>query len=210
MTAPGGLALDAAGDLYVADSGWIRKIDAAGVITTIAGNGVTTASGNGAPATAAQVNAGQLAIAPDGRLYLDDTNNFRTIGPDGIIDAFAGTGVAGFSGDGGPALDATFGEVNGAAVAADGSVYLGDAGGHRIRKVDPAGIITTIAGTGEDGDSGDGGPATDATFGYPGSLAIDPDGDLYVSDCGSERRPHDRDGRHRASGRRHGRAGVPG
>ncbi len=100
----------------------------------------------------------------------------------GSSNAFAGTGVAGFSGDGGPALDATFGEVNGAAVAVDGSVYLGDAGGHRVRKVDPAGTITTIAGTGEAGHSGDGGPATDATFGYPRFPAIDPDGNLYISD----------------------------
>ncbi len=128
------------------------------------------------------MNAGQLSIGPDGTLYFDDSNNFRTITPDGTIHAFAGTGVPGYSGDGGAALAATLGEVNGAAVDAAGNVYLGDAGGHRIRKVDPTGIITTFAGTGQAGHTGDGGPATAATFDYPGSLALDGAGDLYVSD----------------------------
>ena len=107
LTAPSGLAFDDAGDLYVTDSARIRKIDTAGMITTIAGTGATTASsGNDGPATAAVINAGQIGIGPDGSLYIDDTNNFRRIEPDGIIHAFAGTGVAGYSGDGGPALDA--------------------------------------------------------------------------------------------------------
>jgi len=171
LTAPGGLAFDAAGDLFFADSARIRKIDTAGMITTVAGTGATTASsGNDGPATAAIINAGQIGIGHDGSLYIDDTNNFRRIGPDGIIHAFAGTGVAGYSGDGGLAVDAKFGEVNGAAVAANGDVYLGDAGGHRIRKVDTVGVITTIAGTGQAGDTGVNGAATDAKLGYPGSM----------------------------------------
>ena len=181
---PAGLVFDAAGNLYVADmaAGRIRKIDTAGIISTFAGNGTSASSGNGGPATSAEVNAGQLSIGPDGSLYFDDSNNFRTIGTDGIIRAFAGTGVAGYSGDGGPAVDATLGEVNGAAVDAAGNVYLGDAGGHRIRKVDTSGTITTFAGTGQLGHAGDGGPATEATFDYPASLALDSAGDLYVSD----------------------------
>ena len=123
-----------------------------------------------------------MSIGPDGSLYFDDSNNFRRIAPDGTISAFAGTGVAGYSGDGGPAVDATLGEVNGAAVDAAGNVYLGDAGGHRIWKVDTSGIITTFAGTGQAGHAGDGGPATEATFDYPASLALDSAGDLFVSD----------------------------
>ena len=183
LTSPAGLLFDAAGDLIFVDSGRIREIDTAGTITTIAGTGTTIASsGNEGPATAAAINAGQIGIGHDGSLYIDDTNNFRRIGPDGIIHAFAGTGVAGYSGDGGPALDAQFGEVNGEAVDANGDVFLGDAGGHRVRKVDPAGIITTFAGTGEDGYSGDAGPAVAATLGYPGSLVVSSAGDLYVSD----------------------------
>ena len=91
----------------------------------------------------------QVAIGPAGDLYFDDLNNFRRIDPAGIIHAFAGTTDPGFAGDGGPAVDARFGQaVNGMAPMPDGSVYLGDPGNKRIRRVDPSGIIDTVVGTG--------------------------------------------------------------
>jgi sugar lactone lactonase YvrE len=181
---PGGLAFDAAGDLYVADSGRIRKIDGrTGTISPVAGTGTVGSSGNGGPATDADISATQVSVGPDGRLYFDDANNFRTIDPDGTIRTFAGTGVAGYSGDGGPAIEATFGEVNGVAFGPDGVVYLGDAGGHRIRRVDAMGIVSTVAGTGTAGYSGDGGRALEATFSYPGFLVADPAGNLFAADA---------------------------
>jgi streptogramin lyase len=162
----------------------------------VAGTGVSGSSGNDGPAVDAQVNPSEIAIGPGGDLYFDDTNNYRTIDPQGIIHAFAGTGVPGFSGDGGPAVDATFGEgVNGIATDAAGDVYLGDPGNHRIRKVDPAGIITTIAGSGEAGSSGDGRPALEAALDSPHSMALDADGSLYfVDDAANVVRRIDPDG----------------
>ncbi len=88
-------------------------------------------------------------MGPDGRIYLGDLNRYRTVDPDGIIRAFAGTGETGFSGDGGPALEATFGEAIGVTPDRAGNVYLADTGNQRIRRVDPDGIITTVAGSGE-------------------------------------------------------------
>jgi sugar lactone lactonase YvrE len=184
LTSPGGLVFDTDGALLVADleARRIRRIDPAGTISTVAGTGRVGNEGNGGPAVDAQIQASGLGIGPAGELYLDDNFNFRMITPDGTIDSFAGTGTPGFAGDGGPAREAQFNEVNGIAVDENGRVYLGDAGGHRIRLVDTDGTISTIAGTGEAGHTGDGGPATEAAFGYPGSLALDPEGNLYVSD----------------------------
>ena len=162
------------------------RIDPSGTVTTVAGTAVGGSSGNDGPASLAQVNPTQVVIGPGGDLYFDDTNSYRTIGPPGIIHAFAGTGTAGFSGDGGPAVDGTFGEdVDGISADTYGNVYLGDPGNHRIRKVDPAGIITTIAGTGESGSTGDGGPATQAAIDTPKAIAVDAIGDIYFSDDGS-------------------------
>ena len=161
---PLGLAVDAAGDIILADHlQLIHRIDPAGAVTTVAGQAVGGSTGNEGPATKAEVNPTQIAIGPKGDLYFDDSNNYRTIDPRGVIHAFAGSLTPGFAGDGGPALDALFGEsVDGIAADAAGNVYLGDPSNHRIRKVDTAGIITTIAGTGVAGSSGDGGPASAA------------------------------------------------
>ncbi len=169
LTAPSGMAFDAAGNLYVKVGLFtIKRIDPAGSVTTFAGTGVDPstlegADGDGGPAIDAQIGAATLAIGPDGSLYFDDYNRYRTIDPAGMIRTFAGTGATGFSGDGGPATDATFGNFQfgtvGVAVAADGSVYLGDGGNYRIRKVDPSGTISTTVGSGLPGHTGDGGKA---------------------------------------------------
>jgi sugar lactone lactonase YvrE len=181
---PLGLAIDAAGDLYLADHlHLIDRIEPDGAVTTVAGTAVGGSAGNDGPAARAQISPTQIAVGPQGDLYFDDTNAYRTIDADGVIHAFAGTGEAGFSGDGGPATAALFAqEVVGVAADAQGNVYLGDPGNHRIRKVDAAGIITTIAGRGEPGSSGDGGPATDATIDTPVSIAIDDAGNIYFAD----------------------------
>ena len=185
---PTGLAMDAAGDLFVADFGASRiwRRDPGGALTAVAGTGVSGSSGNGGPALKAEIQPAQVAVGPAGDLYFDDANADRTVDAGGTIDAFAGTGTAGFSGDGGPAVSAALGaEGLGVAADANGNVYLGDQGNHRIRKVDRAGIITTIAGTGVAGSTGDGGPATAATVEQPRSIAVDPAGNVYFADWGT-------------------------
>jgi sugar lactone lactonase YvrE len=189
-----GLAFDAGGDLYVADPGnleapYIWKVDTFGTVTRIAGTGVFGSTGNGGLALAAEIEAAQIAVGPHGDLYFDDVNGYRTIDKGGVIRGFAGTGVPGFSGDGGPAIDATIGVSSPVwlGVAADtvGNVYLGDPSNYRIRKVDPAGVITTVAGTGVAGYAGDGGPATQAMISSLSGLAVDQAGDLYLADTGN-------------------------
>ncbi len=188
------LAFDAAGDLYLGDPDTARlwRIDRTGKVSPIAGTGVTGSTGDDGPALDAKISAGPVTAGPMGSLYLGDNDRYRVIGPDGTIHAFAGTGTPGFSGDGGPAVKAMFGgtdksdesyaEVFGVATDAAGNVYLSDTGNQRIRRVDRNGIITTVAGTGERGYSGDGGPALAATFQDPVDLALDAAGNLYISD----------------------------
>jgi serine/threonine-protein kinase len=186
-----GLAIDPAGRVIVADPGNLStphtwRIEADGTVTKLAGNGTFGTSGNDGPALQAAIQSSQVAAGPGGDLYLDDLDGYRRVDPDGVIRAFAGTGVEGYSGDGGPALAATFGAsapyLMGVAADGAGNVYLGDPGNHRIRKVDPAGIITTIAGTGTAGHSGDQGPATEAQVGLVGAMTVDDDGSLFFVD----------------------------
>jgi sugar lactone lactonase YvrE len=209
---PSDVALDQQGNLYIADhnNNRVRKVDQQGVITTIAGSGTAGFSGDGGPATAAQLNTespnvvtpdvggpGQtmsLAFDADGNLYITDSGNARVRKVDGkgIITTIAGTGTAGFSGDGGPAKAAQLGNLSGLAFDAEGSLYIADAPGRgfrdsRIRKIDKAGIITTFAGTGEGGFSGDGGPATAAALLAPGNITFDSQGNLYIADNGNNR-----------------------
>ena len=133
------------------------------IITTVAGNGERDFSGDGGPATAAKLSDPfSVAVGPDGSVYVTDTGNsrIRRVGPDGIITTVAGNGRSGFSGDGGPAVAAQLAGPNGVAVGPDGSLYFSDMFNHRIRRVMPDGIITTVAGNGTVGFSGDGGLAT--------------------------------------------------
>ena len=186
FTGPAGLAIDRTGNLYVmdADSPAIRKISASGIITTVAGNGLQGYSGDGGPATAARLRgASSILVDNSGNLIFTDDGNHcvRKITTDGRITTIAGTGVLGFSGDGGPATAATFHTAHAVALDSRGDLYVADYNNLRIRRVDSGGTITTIAGTGVNMSTGDGGPATAATIGNVYNLLIDNDV-LYFSD----------------------------
>ncbi|AZT84803.1 hypothetical protein EHN06_15270 [Marinobacter sp. NP-4(2019)] len=190
---PRGVTLDAAGNLYIADTRnhRIRRVSPDGTISTVAGNGKWGFSGDGGPATAARLVYPQgVAVDAAGNLYIADAGNhrIRRVSPDGTISTVAGsdTGVTGafggFSGDGGPATAAELNSPDGVAVGAAGNLYISDTGNHRIRRVSPDGIISTVAGIGKWGSSGDGGPATAARVVYPQGVAVDPAGNLYIAD----------------------------
>jgi uncharacterized protein (TIGR03437 family) len=184
---PAGVAIDRLGNLYIADrdNNRIRRVDLNGIITTVAGNGRPGYLGDGGPAAAAQLfNPYDVAVDNSGNLFIADWNNFRIrkVTPDGIITTVAGNGVSGFSGDGGPATNAQLSNPNNVALDALGNLYIADFFNSRIRKVSSAGVITTVAGTGTNGYSGDGGPATSAQLTYPSGLAIDASGNLYIAD----------------------------
>lgn len=187
---PRAVAADAAGNVYVADSfnQRVRKIDPTGTIRTIAGTGERGYSGDGGPATDAQL-AGPNGLLVDaaGNVYVLDSNQVRRIDPNGMIAAIAGTGEYGHSGDGGPAIAAELRNPSELALDAAGNLYLAERFGYRVRKIDAAGTITTIAGTGERGFSGDGGAATEAQLGTLGSVAADSLGNLYIADSYNHR-----------------------
>jgi sugar lactone lactonase YvrE len=188
---PKGILYDAAGNLYIADTSndRIRRVDTNGVITTVAGTGVQGGDGDGGPAIDAQLSEPRtLAWGPHGELYITEpkANRIREVDPDGIITRLAGTSVAGFSGDGGPAADAQLDTPRGIDVDADGVVYIADSGNDRIRRIGVDGIITTIAGTGRATSTGDGGPAAAASFYGPRGVAIFGH-DLYVADTWGNR-----------------------
>ena len=164
---PRGVAVDAAGNLYIADSynNRIRKVATNGIITTVAGNGSEGYSGDGGPATSAQLyDPRGVAVDAAGNLYIaDDVNQrIRRVGRNGIITTVAGNGSSGYSGDGGSATSAQLAGPSGVAVDAAGNLYIADVDNNRIRKVGTNGIITTVAGNGSEGYSGDGGLATSA------------------------------------------------
>ncbi|HET9257257.1 MAG TPA: SMP-30/gluconolactonase/LRE family protein [Pseudonocardiaceae bacterium] len=244
---PRGIAVDQAGNVYIADSlnARIREVDTSGRIRTVAGNGIRGLSGDGGPATAAQLaipdgvvvdrdntlyigdalnhrvrkvdtsgtittfagaglaypgdggpanhaNLDQpwgVSLGKDGRIYIADSNNHRVrmVGQNGEITTIAGTGAAGFSGDGGNAVDAQLNIPNGLLADRDGNVYIADTHNHRVRKVTPDGKIRTIAGIGQGNFSGDNGPAIQADLRYPIGLALGSDGSLYIAEGGNDR-----------------------
>ena len=154
------------------------------IIETVAGDGKSGYSGDGGPATEARINTPYgLALDSIGNLYFADyrENCIRKVGIDGIITTVAGNGISGYDGDGGPATEALLYYPSGVAVDSAGNLYIADRRNHRIRKIDSEGIITTIAGTGGNGYSGDQGPATEAEVGYPRSIAVDNEGNLYIA-----------------------------
>src|SRR5205814_7961110 len=152
-------------DLYIADTGnhEIRKVSAAtGIITTVAGNGSPGSSGDAGAATSARLNSPRgIAVAANGDFYIGDRSNNKVrkvTALTGLITTYAGTGTAGYSGDGGSALLARLDRLQGIHLAPNGDLYIADANNSAIRKVSSLGIMSTVAGTGTAGFSGDGGP----------------------------------------------------
>jgi uncharacterized protein (TIGR03437 family) len=189
LSYPWGVAVDAAGNLYIADAGTnrVRKVSG-GMISTVAGNGTRGFSGDGGPATSASLDGPEgVAVDAAGNLYIADTNNYRVRKVSGgTISTVAGNGILGFSGDGGPATSASLGAPWGVAVDAAGNFYLADPYNNRVRKVS-GGTISTVAGNGTRGFSGDGGPATSASLDGPGGVAVDGAGNVYIADQSNQR-----------------------
>jgi Ca2+-binding RTX toxin-like protein len=199
LDGPWGVAVDAAGSVYVADENnhRIRKISPAGVITTVAGTGVSGYSGEGGQATSAQLNHPlDVEVDASGNVFVADFLNHRVrrISTAGIITTVAGT-VNGYAGDGGPATAARLSFPRGIALDADGNLLIADSGNARIRRVDSNATITTVAGSGLTGLSGDGGMAGAAELSDPYDVATDKAGNFYVADLGNHKvRKVDADG----------------
>ena len=187
MTIPTGIAMDRYGNVYFADNndGRIRKIDTSGIITTVAGNGTTGFLTEGVPATSSGLySPTSVAIDTSGNIYIADELDHRVlmVNTSGIIHTFAGTGTAGYNGDGIQATDAKLWFPSAVAIDRGGNVYITDQSNYRIRKVNTSGVISTIAGTGASGCTGDGGPATAATLQNTENLSFDNHGNMYFSD----------------------------
>ena len=195
LSSPSGVAVDASGNLFIAEFGnrRVRRVDGAtGFITTVAGDGAFGFSGDGGPATSASLNSPRgVTVDASGNLFIADTFNNRIRRVDaaiGIVTTVAGTGVEGFSGDGGPATSASLNDPFGVAVDASGNLFIADLRNNRIRRVDGAtGVITTVAGDGTSGFSGDGGPATSASLNVPWGVAVDASGNLFIADLSNDR-----------------------
>ena len=160
-------------------------------ILTVAGNGSAGYSGDGGPAVQAQLNQPfGVARGPDGHLYICDTGNhvIRRVASDGTIATVAGNGEAGYSGDGGPALEAGLNEPYEIRFDREGNLLFVERANHVVRRVDrQTGLISTLAGTGQEGFSGDGGPAVEARLNQPHSIQVGPEGDLFICDIGNHR-----------------------
>jgi uncharacterized protein (TIGR03437 family) len=181
------VAVDISGTVYIADTlnHRVRKVGRDGNIVTVAGNGQEGFSGDNGPGTSASLAFPRgLATDLNGNLFIADSANFRVrrLAPDGTITTYAGNGDDGFAGDGGAATLAQIRMPRGLATDSAGNLYIADAWNYRVRKVDRTGLIYTIAGTGENGYSGDGGSATSADLGFVQALAVDDAGNVYVSD----------------------------
>jgi uncharacterized protein (TIGR03437 family) len=187
LNAPFSVAVDAAGgNVYIAEFGnsRVRKVDSKGIITTVAGNGVSAYGGDGGPALSAQLNGPQgVAVDSAGNLYIADTENnrVRQVTPGGAISTIAGNGLAGFAADGVQSTNTQMGNPTGVAVDTFGNLYVAD-GNARVRKVFTSGLISTIAGTGVRGYSGDGGAGTQAMLSAPSGVAVSAAGNVYVAD----------------------------
>jgi len=190
---PDAVVIDHAGNIVIADAGnaRVRRISRGGLITTVAGTGRAGYSGDGGPAINAELGGRQpilglgIAVDDEGTIYIADGGNDRVRKvANGIITTVAGDGRTGYSGDGGPAINA---ELSPSGIALDkrGNLYIADMPHHVVRKVSTAGIITTVAGNGRQGNLGDGGPAVEAQLNSPISVAFDANGTLYIADQAS-------------------------
>jgi len=186
LSYPLGVAADTNGQIFIADtfSQEIRRVDTSGNIATIAGNGTIGFGGDGGAATAAQMQYAQgVAVDAAGHVAIADTNNERIRWvSSGTISTIAGNGEFGFGGDGGAATSAHLSGAFGCAADSAGHVFIADTFDARIRRVELDGTITTVAGTGSFGISGDGGPATQAQLGNPDYVAVDSLGRVILSD----------------------------
>jgi uncharacterized protein (TIGR03437 family) len=189
---PNGVAVDSAGDIYIADvaGSVIRKVNAAGVITTVAGfaGEKMKFSGDGGPAVKASIyissNHNGMAADQAGNLYIADDGHhrIRKVDPSGMITTVAGNGSIDYSGDGGQAISASLWRPSAVAVDGGGNLYIADTQNSRVRKVDAHGVISTLAGNGAIAYLGDGGPAKDASLFYPMGVAVDGAGNVYIAD----------------------------
>jgi sugar lactone lactonase YvrE len=185
------VAVDASGNLYIADeqNNRIRRVDTKGIITTVAGNGLTNPLDNGAAAVSAPITTEfpeALTTDAKGNIYFADGvgNAIREVSAaDGTISTIAGTGQSGYTGDGGLAVSAQLSYPNGLALDSSGNVYIADSNNYVVRRLDRStGIISTFAGNGSEGTTGDGGPATSAGIVYPGAIALDSSGNVYIAE----------------------------
>ena len=190
LVRPVAVAAGQQGEIYIAEGNRVREVQPDGRIATLAGTGDAGSSGDGGPAAGAQLNTPQgLAIDSTGRVYIADTlnNRVRRVDPDGTIHTVAGTGESGYEGDGKPAVEARLSLPTGLAIGFDDGLFIADTGNNVIRELGGDGIIRTVAGDGEAGYKGDGGPALSAALHAPGGLAFDDEGDLYIADTLNQR-----------------------
>ena len=187
-----GMMIDKAGNIFIAErsDNRVRKLSASGVITTVAGNGIKGYSGDGGLAINAQLDLpNSLSIDNNGNIFIADLGNscIRKINVNGVITTIAGNGVRGFTGDGGLAINAQLDYPTAVFADSSGNILIADQGNHRIRKINVAGIITTIVGNGTYGINGDGGNATDAQLTYPSSVTEDVHGNIFITEWGNSR-----------------------
>lgn len=190
LRGPWGITVDRSGNLFVSDrdNGRIRRIDSHGIITTFAGNGDLGFSGDGVRATRSSLDRPLgMAVDRSGNLFVADENNnrVRRIDAHGIITTIAGTGDHASYGDGGQADRAAIADTQDVVLTTAGELIVSESEGHRLRRIDGRRVISTLAGTGQPGRSGDGGPAASAMIDDPGGLAIDARGTVFVADRGN-------------------------
>ena len=191
LASPSGVAYDAAGDVFFADSQnhVVREITAAGKISTVAGTGIEGFAGDNGPATSAQLDTPTgVAVDGNGNVYIADSHNqrIRMVAPGGSITTIAGSGTSGFSGDGAAATAAQLALPSAVAIDAGGNVYIADTNNQRIRKITGT-TISTVAGDGEETFAGDGAIATAAVLDSPTGVAVDTNGNLYIADRHNQR-----------------------
>jgi hypothetical protein len=189
---PFGVAPDDRGGFYFSDvdTHTVRYVDADGMIEAVAGDGTRGHSGDGGPAVEAQLNGpSRMRLLEDGSLLICDTENdaVRRLDLDGTIHAYAGTGETGYTGDGGPAVAATLVRPYDAQIGPDGSIFIADTGNHVIRRIDEAGVISTVVGVGVSGFGGDGGPASGCLLNGPSSVTFDDEGAMWIADTFNHR-----------------------